>query len=109
MGTAMGGSRDNCIRQQIRFHGIVQGVGFRYRSRMAAKEAGAVGWVRNECDGTVLMEIQGSQEQIDHVVEKLTTGRFLRIDHMDVKSLPIDPNDRDFEIKESLGDFWGIW
>lgn len=96
------------IRKKIRFRGIVQGVGFRYRSRMAAREAGATGWVRNEVDGSVLMEIQGRQGQIDAVISVLSQGRYMRIDGMDVTSLPVDPNDREFEIKESLGDFWGI-
>ena len=100
--------RQGILRKRIRFHGIVQGVGFRYRSRMAAAEVGATGWVRNEADGTVLMEIQGTEDQIDSVLTSLEKGRFLRIDRMDVKGLPLDPNDRDFETKESLGDFWGI-
>ena len=53
------------IRQRIVFRGRVQGVGFRYRARMAAAQIGVTGWVRNNPDGTVTMEIQGTEEQID--------------------------------------------
>ena len=56
------------IRRRIVFRGRVQGVGFRYRARMAAAQIGVTGWVRNNPDGTVTMEIQGTEEQIDSVI-----------------------------------------
>lgn len=52
------------IRKQIRVYGSVQGVGFRYRTEHAAESVGATGWVRNDPDGSVFMEIQGTEEQI---------------------------------------------
>ena len=42
-------------------------VGFRYRTEHAAESVGATGWVRNDPDGSVFMEIQGTEEQIDRV------------------------------------------
>ena len=48
------------IRKQIRVYGSVQGVGFRYRTEHAAESVGATGWVRNDPDGSVFMEIQGT-------------------------------------------------
>ena len=56
------------LRQHIVFRGWVQGVGFRYRARHAAELYGVTGWVMNEPDGSVSMEIQGTQEQIDNVI-----------------------------------------
>jgi len=47
------------IRRHIIFYGDVQGVGFRFRAYHAATMYGCTGWVRNECDGSVIMEIQG--------------------------------------------------
>ena len=61
------------IRKSIRFFGIVQGVGFRYKAIQAARTAGATGWVRNEYDGSVTMEIQGTYWQIEQVVSALVT------------------------------------
>ena len=63
------GCRENAmIRKRIVFYGWVQGVGFRYRALHAADLIGATGWVRNEFDGSVTMEIQGTEEQIDGVL-----------------------------------------
>ncbi len=84
------------LRQRIVFHGWVQGVGFRYWARHAASLHGATGWVRNDPDGTVTMEIQGTQEQIDHVIAAIKNGRFISIDRMDVKSLPVIEEERSF-------------
>ena len=84
------------LRQRIVFHGWVQGVGFRYWARHAASLHGATGWVRNDPDGTVTMEIQGTQEQIDQVIAAIKNGRFISIDHMDVKSLPVIEDERAF-------------
>ncbi len=45
------------MRKRIVFHGAVQGVGFRWRARIAAETLGCTGFCRNEWDGSVLMEI----------------------------------------------------
>lgn len=50
-------------RKHIIFHGCVQGVGFRWRARHAADLYGCTGWVHNEWDGTVRMEIQGKRSR----------------------------------------------
>jgi acylphosphatase len=84
------------LRQRIVFYGWVQGVGFRYWARHAATLYGATGWVRNNPDDTVTMEIQGTQEQIDQVVMALKNGRFINIDRMDVTSLPVIEDERVF-------------
>lgn len=84
------------IRRRIRFYGQVQGVGFRYRAEHAAGMTGATGWVRNDPDGAVTMEIQGTEEQIDQVVLAVERGRFVRIETMDVKTIAVLENERDF-------------
>ena len=84
------------IRRHIIFRGSVQGVGFRWRARHAAELYGCTGWVRNEGDGSVSMEIQGTGEAIDRVIRTLEAGRYIRIENMDVKNLPVDPEERSF-------------
>ena len=84
------------IRRHIVFTGAVQGVGFRYRARHAAELYGCTGWVRNEFDGSVVMEIQGTEEQIDRVILSVERGTFVRIGNMDVKTIPVDENERGF-------------
>lgn len=84
------------IRRHIRFYGWVQGVGFRYRARYAADAAGATGWVKNEYDGSVTMEIQGTEEQIDQVILALERGSYIRIENMDVQTIPVLAEERGF-------------
>ena len=84
------------IRKRIVFNGWVQGVGFRYRARHAAELLGATGWVRNEYDGSVTMEIQGTEEQIDQVILMIEKGRFVRIENMDARTIPIKEEERGF-------------
>ena len=55
-------------RVRYRFLGQVQGRGFRYGCVVCAERAEVVGWVRNERDGSVTAEVQGSpQSQLDFV------------------------------------------
>lgn len=77
------------VRKHIIFYGSVQGVGFRWRARNAAEHFSCTGWVKNEWDGSVSMEIQGEEEDIDRVILAIEKGKFVRIDNMDVKALPV--------------------
>ena len=84
------------LRRHMTFHGWVQGVGFRYRARHAAERYGCTGWVRNEWDGSVTMEIQGTEEAIDQVILAIEAGRYVRIEKLEVKTVPVDPEERGF-------------
>ena len=84
------------IRKHIIFYGSVQGVGFRYRARHAADYYSCTGWVHNEWDGSVSMEIQGTEEAIDQVILTIEAGRYVEITGMDVKTIPVDPEERGF-------------
>ena len=77
------------VRKHIVFKGWVQGVGFRWRAMKAADLYGCTGWVRNEFDGSVTMEIQGPEECIDQVLVALNRGSYIRIEDMRVKTLPL--------------------
>lgn len=78
------------IRKYLVFTGRVQGVGFRYTAKYLAQTLGLTGWVRNESDGSVAMEVQGSRGQMDQLIQKLQThGRYIRIDHVSEMELPV--------------------
>ena len=87
------------IRKHIIFYGSVQGVGFRYRARYAAEMYGCTGWARNEYDGTVSMEIQGEEEEIDHVIMSVERGTYVRITNMEVRTIPLVENERGFRTR----------
>ena len=84
------------IRRHIVFQGWVQGVGFRYRARHAAGLYRCTGWCRNEWDGSVVMEIQGEEEDIDQVLLSIEAGRYVKIENMDSSMIPVDPDERGF-------------
>ena len=84
------------IRKHITFTGYVQGVGFRWRARHAANLYGCTGWVRNEWDGNVTIEIQGSEEQIDMVLKAINNGRYIEIDNMESRTIPVNEEERSF-------------
>lgn len=52
------------MNRQIRVCGKVQGVFFRKSTQQKALELGLKGWVKNEPDGTVLVEIEGNLHSI---------------------------------------------
>lgn len=70
------------VRKHIQFYGRVQGVGFRYHSTYKARELGLTGWVRNEYDGSVEMEVQGDPDRINLLLLYLYRQRFVQIEDM---------------------------
>ena len=88
------------LRRHLIFSGDVQGVGFRWRARHAAGAVGATGWVQNNPDGTVSMELQGIEAQIDRVIQMLDQGRYIRITDIRVRELPVLPGERGFVTKD---------
>jgi len=86
-------------RYQIRFIGRVQGVGFRYTSYNLATSLGLTGWVLNDWDDSVLMEVQGDSEVIDKMIERLDSDVFIEIERMEKMKLELVKNEGSFEIK----------
>jgi len=79
------------VRQRLNFQGRVQRVGFRARARFVAEHHYVTGWVRNEPDGTVLLEIQGSREAVDEYLAELrrrTSGLVEREMHAEITPVP---------------------
>lgn len=87
------------VRRRMTFTGWVQGVGFRYRARHAAGLYGCTGWVRNEWDGSVVMEIQGEPERIDDVIRAVERGTYIRIERMESKTVPAVEGERGFDTR----------
>lgn len=91
------------IRKKIRVHGAVQGVGFRYRTEHAANALGVTGWVRNNPDGTVSLEMQGTESQIDQVLAAVQRGTWVCIEKMEASSLPVEEHEHDFVVRGGRG------
>ena len=86
-------------RKRIIFSGRVQGVGFRYRAAYAAESLGLTGWVRNEWDETVSMEVQGEEELIDKLVDRVYNERYIRIEGISVMNMSLVEGEKKFSIK----------
>jgi acylphosphatase len=58
----------------LKISGRVQGVGFRYSARSAARFYSIKGFVRNEPDGSVYIEAEGEDENIRKFIEWCNIG-----------------------------------
>lgn len=77
------------LRVQIRFEGLVQGVGFRYEVYQMATQLKMTGWVRNEIDGSVLCELQGTKEKIEYLIQHLYQVPRFQINSVTQKEIPL--------------------
>lgn len=58
-------------RWEIVYRGRVQGVGFRATTRGIARGYRVTGWVRNEPDGRVRVQVQGAREEVEAFMREL--------------------------------------
>lgn len=54
--------------------GLVQGVAFRYHTRVLARELGVRGWVKNLPDGRVEVWAEGARADVERLVAWLRHG-----------------------------------
>jgi acylphosphatase len=58
----------------ITVSGLVQGVFFRYTTRKVARKLGLKGYVKNMPNGTVYIEAEGEEEQLNQLLKFTYTG-----------------------------------
>lgn len=79
--------------------GRVQGVGFRYFTRLAAKRLGVVGWVRNKPDGSVEIQAWADEETFASFLAEIKRGpRFGRVDQIALTKLDLPANYEEFDV-----------
>lgn len=76
------------VRVRITYSGRVQGVGFRATAQACARTRAVTGWVRNEPDGSVVMEVQGEPAEIDAAVSLLASRMQRNIRNLDRIDVP---------------------
>ena len=89
-------------RLRLRFVGQVQGVGFRWTSLGVARELGLTGWVRNEPDGSVRAEIQGSAAHVGAFFSRMLDAyRRHPISYVvdEREDVALVPGETDFEVR----------
>ena len=76
------------MRRHFILSGRVQGVGFRWRATQIGEMLGLTGWVRNLEDGSVEMEAEGDEADIDRLLQMLQNDRYIDITGMRARTVP---------------------
>jgi acylphosphatase len=58
----------------ITIRGLVQGVGYRWFANRCAQAMGLMGYVKNNYDDTVTVEVEGDRAVIEELIGQLRTG-----------------------------------
>ena len=90
---------EGTVRRRYSIEGQVQGVGFRYRARYAAQSLGLTGWVENEDDGSVTLEVQGDPALFLKLFALIQRSDYIQITGIRQKDIPPDPWERGFSVK----------
>ncbi|RDU23578.1 acylphosphatase [Anaerosacchariphilus polymeriproducens] len=92
-------SETKIIRKSISFEGQVQNVGFRMETKLLAEKLGLTGKAINLYDGTVFVELQGTQEKIDFLITCLYQVRRIEITNYTINDLPLVEDEVSFIIR----------
>ena len=84
------------IRKEFHFEGNVQNIGFRFEVQSHAKPLGITGYAKNNEDGSVTAQLQGSLEDINKVIKSLQNIDRIQIDSMTEEETPLDYYENDF-------------
>ena len=84
---------------QITIRGKVQGVFYRSNAKSKALDLGVKGWVKNETDGSVVIEAEGSKDKLIDLMDWCKKGPVhARVDEVTKKEIGLK-NYRKFEIR----------
>ena len=90
---------EGTVRRHYTISGRVQGVGFRYRAQYAAQALELTGWVENEDDGTVTLEVQGDPEKFMRLFEMIQRSDYIEITGLHHRDCTPDPWERGFSVR----------
>jgi acylphosphatase len=69
------------ISLHVFYEGNVQGVGFRWSVRHAAKGFDVTGWVRNLPDGRVELQVTGNEDEVRAFLDNIAQGELHALIH----------------------------
>lgn len=85
-------------RKHLIFIGRVQGVGFRVEALGMAERLGLVGYVRNQENGDVEIEVEGNLNKINYIINYLSSIRRAPIKDLKVEDMSPIENENSFKI-----------
>jgi len=87
------------VCNKIVVQGRVQNVGFRYYTFQTARSLNLSGFVKNEMDGTVYIEVEGDENSVNRFIQAIRKGpSWARVDHVDINTCPIQ-NHSEFYVR----------
>jgi acylphosphatase len=87
-------------RLHVLVQGRVQGVGFRYATREAARKASLTGWVKNLPDGRVEAEFDGPRPDLEAILNWCHQGpAFARVDDVRATWSDSDEGHTKFQVR----------
>jgi acylphosphatase len=87
-------------RYYVIVNGHVQGVGFRFNTQMKASEFGVSGWVKNNMDGSVELEVQGEPETVEAFLTSLKNVKFpAKVRSLNKKEIEVIEGEKAFSIR----------
>ena len=88
------------IRRAATVRGLVQGVSFRWYTRQEAQRLGLTGWVRNEPNGTLSLEAQGPEDDVEALLAWVHHGPpHARVTAVEVDDVTPSADEVDFRIR----------
>ncbi|WMM31761.1 acylphosphatase [Shouchella clausii] len=76
-------------RYEVEVTGRVQGVGFRVFVEQTASQYPVTGTVQNRPEGSVVIQVQGEETEIEQFLAKVGQGNhFAKVEHMEKKEIP---------------------
>lgn len=89
----------NSVAVEIKVHGLVQGVGYRYYCFQRGTALGLTGWVRNNHDRTVSLQVEGDRSLVESLVDDLRVGPpASSVSNVEVKDIPFSGAFETFKI-----------
>ena len=85
---------EGAVRHKLRYTGRVQAVGFRFTAQCWAEQCGVTGWVTNLIGGDVMLEVQGTPDQVAafmHEVEAESARKGAFINATLVEDIELEP------------------
>lgn len=87
------------MRRRCIVRGRVQGVGFRYHTAEHARARAITGSVRNQHDGSVVIEAQGEAADLDAFFTAVLAGPPGRVDHRETAEVPAVNGEAGFRVR----------
>ena len=91
------------IRNVVLYTGRVQGVGFRYTTANLAKRFAVAGYVQNLPDGRVRLDVQGTADQVQGLLDAIDQTMARNIKARDIADCSVDPNLGDPDQPDAFG------